>query len=218
MPVTPQVETRPSVDPDMSDTEFQRWYWPVEELRAFCDALSLSKSGTKAELRARVAFDLANPGETPPRTARKTNGSFNWSKANLTKATVITATVSFGPNVRGFFKAEIGTAFVCHSDFMDWVRANTGASLGDAIEAWHILEERKQDPAFRREIASCNNYLQYLRDARDFHPELSLDEAKACWDFKKIRPAKDGVVIFESKDIEEASAQSPKYSGSAPRR
>ncbi|MEM6587820.1 MAG: DUF6434 domain-containing protein [Pseudomonadota bacterium] len=207
MPDAPQTETRPCIDADISGKEFERWYWPVEDLKKFCEILNLSKSGTKAELRTRVAFELTHPGQMPTREPRIPKpGSFKWSTANLSKDTVITEDVSFGPNLRGFFKAEIGKAFVCHSDFMDWVRNNVGASLGDAIEAWKVLEDRKQDPEFRREIASCNNYLQYLRDARDRHPDLSLDAAKACWDYKKIRPAQNGRVVFEDADIQRANA------------
>ncbi|MEL6946387.1 MAG: hypothetical protein AAFO73_01970 [Pseudomonadota bacterium] len=73
--------------------------------------------------------------------------------------------------------------------------------MADAAEAWLMLEARKDDPAFRREIAACNNYLQYLRDARDAVPDLTLDEAKACWDIKKLRPAQDGIVVFETVDV-----------------
>ncbi|MEM6375176.1 MAG: DUF6434 domain-containing protein, partial [Pseudomonadota bacterium] len=138
----------------------------------------------------------------PPSQSRsKKPGSFNWAKEVLGKETIITDDISFGPNLRGFFKGAIGKKFVCHSDFMDWVRNNPGATLGGAIEAWIMLEERKDDPGFRREIASCNNYLQYLRDARDCFPELSLDDAKSCWDYKKIRPAPNGVVMFDKQDL-----------------
>lgn len=198
-------DIRPVADRHMHVEDFERWYWPVEHLKRFCDLLHLPKSGTKAELRERVAATLRHPGEHRTVTLRgRQTGSFNWAKETLTRDTIITNTVSFGPNVRNFFKAEIGKSFVCHSDFMDWVRSNEGASLGDAVTAWLILEERKDDPAFRREIASCNNYLQYLRDARDRTPGLSLDDAKRCWAYKSVRPARDGYVIFEQKDVLDA--------------
>lgn len=208
MPTAPQTDVRPPVTPSMCAAEFARWYWPVDQLKAFCEALNLPKSGTKAELRARVAFALVHPGKPQPRAAvGRKPAAFNWAKATLTTDTLITPDVSFGPNVRGFFKAQIGKNFVCHSDFMDWMRSNTGATLGDAIQAWQTLEARKDDPDFRREIASCNNYLQYLRDARDQCPQLSLDAAKLCWDYKKVRPAVDGVVVFEMRDVVDAGAE-----------
>ncbi|MEL8056031.1 MAG: DUF6434 domain-containing protein [Pseudomonadota bacterium] len=196
-------ETRPEFSTALSVDEFERWYWPVSMLKAACEALGLSESGLKVELRERVAFALRYPGQPLQKPMKaKTKSRFNWGKAHLTPETVITDNVSFGPNVRGFFKAEIGAAFVCHSDFMDWVKANEGATLNDAVDAWHCLEARKEDPAFRREITSCNNYLQYLRDLRDRHPELNLEQAKQCWDAKKLRPAKNGFVIYESSDLQ----------------
>ena len=189
----------------MAAAEFERWYWPVDQLKVFCDALGLSRSGTKADLRKRVTFALSNRGQPQPRPSRQQkSAAFDWASEVLTNNTIITDNVSFGPNVRNFFKANIGKKFVCNSDFMLWVRNNAGATLGDAIEAWQVLEERKNDPGFRREIASCNNYLQYLRDARDRHQELSLADAKTCWDYKKVRPAQDGFVVFEDRDLFDA--------------
>ncbi|MEL6736979.1 MAG: DUF6434 domain-containing protein [Pseudomonadota bacterium] len=195
-------DIRPAVSSVLTGDEFERWYWSVAQLHQFCEAMGLSARGLKSELRERVAFALRNPGALPPKTAStRRKSSFSWSKATLTRDTVITDTISFGPNVRRFFGAAIGPKFVCHSDFMDWMKANTGLTLADGIAAWHILEERKSDPSFRREIAECNNYLQYLRDLRDAHPTLSLDEAKQCWDAKKIRPAQEGLVVYEPSDM-----------------
>lgn len=197
------LEKRPPINATMDALEFERWYWPVDALKEFCQRLNVPASGSKAELRERVAFSLRNPGKVPPKSRRKPRSQkFNWAKEQLARDTRITDDVSFGPNVRSFFKSEIGARFVCHSDFMDWMRANAGATLGDAIEAWHLLEQRKDDPSFRREIAACNNYLQYLRDARDQVAGMSLEDAKTCWDYKKMRPAKDGIVVFEMSDME----------------
>lgn len=205
MPNSKSMQLRPPIDPFMAAIEFERWYWSVSQLRQFCSELSLPKSGTKAELRRRISYALANPGKARLQSSSvKKTGSFNWSKESLTRETAITENVSFGPNFRSFFKSEIGPNFICHSDFMEWVRSNTGATLGEAIEAWLAFEERKDDPSFRRELASCNNYLQYLRDARDWNPSLSLDDAKLCWEYKKVRPAHDGFVVFEESDIIEA--------------
>lgn len=191
--------TRPEPRRDLSPADFEMWYWPVAELRTFCDLLGLPASGRKHNLRARVAAALG--GEPAPAPDRKPKARFNWARADLTEDTIITEGVSFGPNLRGFFTRAIGPGFVCHGDFMDWVKANAGQTLGDAITAWHLLEARKSDPAFRREIAECNNYLQYLRDIRDAHPELSLESAKSCWMAKSRRPAPGGTVRYEASDL-----------------
>lgn len=195
-------ELRPTINLDMSPAEFERWYWPVATLKAFCDKLELSKVGRKAELRTRVSQALGG-GEVElpkPRVSAAQSG-FDWKRSNLSRETSITTSITFGPNVRNFFKSQIGARFVCHSDFMDWVKENAGLTLGDAVDAWQILEDRHKDPDFRREIAECNNYLQYLRDIRDANPQLSLDEARQCWDQKKIRPAQGGIVVYEDADL-----------------
>lgn len=189
---------RPAPTSDISAGDFDRWYWPVAELQVFCDLLSLPGTGTKADLRTRVLAKLA--GAEPPKRPRRPKGP-SWGKVQITPETVVTENISFGPNVRGYFKSVIGASFVCHGDFMDWMRSNAGATFADAVAAWQMLEARKEDPAFRREIASCNNYLQYLRDLRDAHPNISLDDAKRCWDAKKVRPAMDGMVIYEPEDL-----------------
>jgi len=192
---------RPDFDPAMSREAFELWYWPKAELERICGILKLPKAGSKANLRHRIAHHLQYPDEPPLPPPRRRSDSIDWGKTVLTPSTIITSSITFGPNVRGFFKQEIGRRFVCHGDFMDWVRNNCGATLQDAIDAWHLLERRKDDPSFRREIAEHNNFLQYLRDFGDALPECSLDEAKICWDAKKVRPAVKGLVVFSPDDV-----------------
>ncbi len=191
--------TRPPVRKVASRAEFERWYWPVGDLREFCVLLGVKKSGNKAELRERVA--LAFDGKASRSGKARARRTGDWNPKALSLETVIPEGVSFGPAFRGFFKQQIGKQFVCHSDFMGWVRGNAGATLEDAIHAWHRFESRKADPDFRRDIAASNNYLQYLRDLRDANPTLTLEDAKRCWDAKKIRPAKHGRVVYEAADL-----------------
>ncbi|MEM7663871.1 MAG: DUF6434 domain-containing protein [Pseudomonadota bacterium] len=192
---------RPDFDRTMSRDMFERWYWSKAQLEGICTVLDISRAGSKAELRERIAHYLEDPDAPPPRPARRHDDGINWAKTALSLDTIITPSITFGPNLRGFFKREIGRRFVCHGDFMDWVRSNDGATLRHAINAWHMLERRKDDPDFRREIAEHNNFLQYLRDFADALPERSLAEAKTCWDQKKVRPAVDGKVIFDASDV-----------------
>ncbi|MEO0688938.1 MAG: DUF6434 domain-containing protein [Pseudomonadota bacterium] len=194
-------EIRPPFQSDMTAQEFLRWYWSKRDLEDICVTLKLSQSGSKNGLRKRVAERLAGKKATNASKSRQHRPSINWSKATLDRDTIITSDISFGPNVRGFFRSQIGPSFVCHGEFMAWVKANAGATLGDAVEVWQALEERKRNPDFRREIASHNNYLQYLRDFQDAFPDRTLAEAKRCWDEKKVRPARDGFVVFDVEDI-----------------
>ncbi|MEM8489807.1 MAG: DUF6434 domain-containing protein [Pseudomonadota bacterium] len=90
----------------------------------------------------------------------------DWIHRSLSLDTVITESITFGPNVRGFFKEAIGKKFRCTSAFIGWVRGNAGATFGDAVDAWHALEGEKSLPGYQPRIAECNNYLRYLRDFR----------------------------------------------------
>jgi len=154
----------------------------------------------KADLRARVSAALhGEPPVSSPKRQRRSR--VNWQSVTLSHDTLITGDIAFGPRVRGFFRERIGPSFVCHGDFMNWVRGNIGLTLGDAVDAWWMLDSRKDDPDFRREIAECNTYLRYLRSFRDANPALGHDQAKRCWDGKKVRPAPGGDVRYQPEDL-----------------
>jgi len=179
--------------------EFDTWYWPVAEMQGFCRENGLAYSGLKADLRNRIGCHFR--GDRLPREPQMKKPS-SWATKELLAETEIDENISFGWNVRGFFKREIGPKFVCSGEFMSWVKSNTGRTLGDAVEYWYELNDRVSQPGFRREIARCNNYLQYLRDIRDANPELSQEEAKRCWAIKSRLPALTGYVIYEASDVD----------------
>ncbi|MEM7762705.1 MAG: DUF6434 domain-containing protein [Pseudomonadota bacterium] len=191
---------RPDVTTVETECEFQRWYWSVELLKTFCERLDLPADGSKAMLRERVATGLGGR-EPKKRPKKRPTSRFNWAKETLTPTTPITDNISFGPNMRGFFKKTIGDRFVCHSEFMRWVKEHTGLTLADAVDAWYQIDRARQQPRARRDIDVCNNYLQYLRDIRDANPTLSQQQAQHCWDLKKRRPAQHGLVVYEASDL-----------------
>lgn len=192
---------RPSFHRIKTGTEFRTWYWLKSELEEIAVSLGIPKSGKKEVLLDRIEYFMDNnrlPPEQPTRTSSVSR--FNWAREPLSLDTRITDTVSFGPNFRSFMKQHIGKRFSCHSDFMDWVKSNTGKTLFDAVEAWEQLEARKKDPSFRRKIASYNMYNQYVRDFIDHHPAATIREARTCWLKKKEFPMKDGFVRYENGD------------------
>lgn len=195
-------ERRPSFENIASGREFRRWYWLKEELIDICKRSNLPYTGGKFELQDRIVHALDNDGKLLPSPKIRTSSKFNWAKAKLTPDTVITDNVSFGMNFRGFMKSQIGNAFSCHGDFMDWVRANPGKTLQDAIEQWQLLEDRKKDPTFKRKIAKHNMFAQYTRDFLEDNPGLTLKDAKTYWSLKKQFPTDTGYVRYERKDLE----------------
>ena len=157
------AEKRPEILSVETIDQFQDWYWLKVDLVKFCKANGLSSSGRKLELRERIVCFLN--GEKGCRTKRaRPSSTFDWANEKLTLDTPITDSVTFGKNFRGFMQSIIGAKFVCHSDFMDWVKSNTGATLKEAAAAWRLLEQRKSDPTFKRKIAPQNLLNQYMRD------------------------------------------------------
>lgn len=137
----------------------------------------------------------------PVAMKKRPTSSFNWPKEELSPNTILTDSVTFGPNFRGYMKRRIGKKFVCHRDFMDWVQSNPGKSLLEAEEAWRRLEDRKKDPEFKRSIARQNMMAQYVRDFLEASPELTFKDAVKAWARKKTMPMKQGRVLFEKSDI-----------------
>jgi len=184
---------------DISDpADFRDWYWLKAEMVRFARLHNLPIAGNKADLRERILHYLENGTiARSPKPARAIN-SAHWSKAELFPQTVITEDISFGPNVRGFFKAKIGKTFSCTSEFMDWVKQNPGQTLADAVNYWRYLEARKKDPGFKREIAPENQYNRYVRAFFLDNPDATMKAARACWLAKSRRPGKP---VYEPSDL-----------------
>ncbi|MEM1319552.1 MAG: DUF6434 domain-containing protein [Bacteroidota bacterium] len=194
--------TRPDFTDIKTGVEFNNWYWLKAEMVDICKAIQLPYSGSKFELRDRIIYALDNDGALKPvAKKKKAHSKFNWARAELSRDTVITDNISFGPNFRRFMKAEIGDHFSCHGDFMAWAKSNAGKTLEDAILKWEELERRKENPNFRREIAAYNMFNQYVRDFLDDNKGYSFQEARKYWDVKKQLPTKGGFVKYEKSDL-----------------
>lgn len=195
--------SRPEFENIKSGDEFNKWYWLKEEMVEICKRSGLPYTGRKFALRDRIMYALDNGGKLKPEPKkRRAKSNFNWAKATLTLATRITDNVSFGPNFRRFMKSQVGERFSCHSDFMDWVKKNTGKTLENAVEEYIRLEKRKEDPDFKRKIADNNMFNQYTRDFMKDNPNESLQNARKFWLLKKQLPTKNGFVKYEKSDLE----------------
>jgi Domain of unknown function (DUF6434)/SAP domain-containing new25 len=177
---------RPNIE-DCTGSEFRRWYYLKSELIDFAKTNGIPINGGKFEIADRIEACL-NFQPMPPPKKRQTTSRFDWANAVLDADLPITDNISFGPNVRGFFAREIGPAFVCNSDFMDWVKEHVGSSLLEAVNAWKMLEARKADPEFQTRIRNHNQYNQFTRDILAANPKLSLDAVRQIWKAKRERP------------------------------
>ena len=120
---------RPSFTDLASSDDFLSWYWLKAEMVQYCKEAGLPHSGSKFELRDRIAYALDHDGAVLQQKKPKPTSTFDWAGAELTSNTIITDNVSFGPNFRNFMSDQVGTKFSCHADFMDWVKSNTGKTL-----------------------------------------------------------------------------------------
>ncbi|MBV6646699.1 MAG: hypothetical protein KI790_14680 [Cyclobacteriaceae bacterium] len=195
---------RPIFEEIQTGKEFNRWYWLKSEMIQICKKADLPSRGSKFDLRDRIMRALDNESEVVTSLSHKkvSSGSLNWARAPLTLYTIIDHNVSFGPNFRNFMKSQIGPKFVCHSDFMEWMKNNNGKTLADAVVAWTRLEDRKKDPTFKRTIAKHNMLSQYVRDYLGDNPTKTLSDALACWKIKKQLPTENGFIAYSRQDIE----------------
>jgi Domain of unknown function (DUF6434)/SAP domain-containing new25 len=192
------VPLRPNIENCTSGDEFRRWYYLKSELVDFAKTKRISVIGGKFEIAERIEAVL-NSEPIPQAKKRHPISRFDWANASLHTELAITDNISFGPNVRGFFRRQIGPGFVCSSDFMDWVKENIGSTLSEAVDAWKMLESRKSDPEFQTRIRSHNQYNQFTRDILAANPNLTLDAVRQVWRAKRDLPRS---MAYSQEDLE----------------
>lgn len=61
---------------------------------------------------------------------------FDWHYSPLNDHTVIDASYRNTQNVRRYFVSRLGQDFRLDRSFMAWLKANSGSTLGDAVQEW----------------------------------------------------------------------------------
>lgn len=191
-------DTRPELAAITDPAIFTDWYWLKAELIDHCRAVGLSAQGSKADLTDRIVRFIATGERSAPERRAAAVSSFDWARADLDRSTVITDSYRNGPNVRRFFIGEIGGRFSFNIEFMAWMKANVGRTLGDAVDEWLAIEARRRGGE-KAEIPASNQFNRYVRDFFDANPERSMDDARACWAAKRSRP---GHNRYEAADLE----------------
>jgi len=190
-----------TVRPDISDcadgATFRKWYYLKEELVAFARDHGIQSTGGKFDIADRIAHYLDH-GEAPPaQKARKPTSKFAWHKAELTGETIITDSYRNGPNVRRYFEQHID-GFAFSIPLMDWMKANVGKTLADAVvEAKRIREDKRK--GVKQPDQPHNQYNAYTRAYFAAVPNGSHKEARALWAERRKHP---GPYVFDIKDLE----------------
>lgn len=170
---------RPILDRNLSSAVFREYYYLKEELVDFLRENGLPKTGGKVELADRIAYFL-DTGKVKPVELQRVKAT-NINEINVD--TIIEKNFVCSEKHRAFFKANIGESFSFNVTFQKWLKANSGKTYRDAIEAYYqIIEEKK---AGKTTIDSQFEYNTYIRDFFEDNQGKSLSDAIKCWKYKK---------------------------------
>ncbi len=184
---------RPALDSNITLSDFNDFYWLKEELAAFGKEVGLDTWGSKQEISERIACFLRTGKKNIGAKKRKQSTStFDWNTEILHPETLITDNYKNTESVRAFFGENIGPHFKFNTLFMDWMKKNTGKTLGNAIEEWTRLNELKKSRAHQTDIAPQFEYNRYIRAFLSDNPALGIKDAIKYWKLKKaIRGANE---------------------------
>jgi hypothetical protein len=191
---------RPLLDKDLSVEAFNDYYWLKEDLVAFCRIYGINTSGGKMDIEDRIRT-LLTTGEIIAKVEnQKFLSDFDWKKSELTLNTLVTDNYKNTENVRAFMKKHIGEHFKFNVDRMKWMQDNVGKTLGEAIEAWKKIAERKKRLKIVNTIAPQFEYNAYIRDFLADNKDKSIKDAIEYW---KIKKSKKGDNRYSREDLEQ---------------
>ncbi len=186
------MSERPNLSKELDGATFRSFYYLKQELVNFCRDNGLPASGGKIELTDRIAYFL-DTGKVSAVPAGKRS---TVNVGMITEDTKIEKNIVCSEKHRAFFREKIGKGFSFNVQFQKWLKANAGETYGDAIKAYYrILEEKKQG---QTTIDRQFEYNTYIRDFFEDNQGRSLEEAIACWKYKKSLP---GHNRYEQSDL-----------------
>lgn len=173
------MNERPNLDARLDGKTFRSYYYLKEELIDFCRKHGLPVTGGKIELTDRIAHFL-DTGKLLPTSKKASRGN---SAGEIDENTIIEQNVVYSEKLRAFFVAKIGKGFSFNVPFQRWLKSNVGKTYADAVEAYYrLLEEKKQN---KTAIDKQFEYNTYVRDFFADNSGKSLNDAIACWKYKK---------------------------------
>ena len=200
-------ERRPKAIQIKDAQEFKRWYWRKDELTALAKCHAIKSSGAKFDILDRIAHSLETGEKASPKDrALKTqhtplNSKFDWHCEVLDENTIITDSYKNTQNVRRFFKIHCGEGFKFNIAFMEWMKANVGKTLREAVEEYNLQEQLIKTSADKTNIKPHNQYNQYCRDFLADNPNLKMSHVRLAWAKKIELPSDTGQHIYEKSDL-----------------
>jgi len=191
------MTTRPDIAECPDAETFRAWYYLKEELVQFARDNGLKTTGGKFEIADRIAYFLDH-GTPPLETGKapKATSSFDWHSAALTPETIITDSYRNTQNMRRFMKEHI-PGFTFSIPFMDWMKANVGKTLADAVEeAKRIAAEKKAGK--KQPDQPHNQFNAYTRAYFVAVPDGTQAELRKLWALRRQHP---GPYVFDPADL-----------------
>ena len=189
------MDNRPPIEEIKTGAELLRWYWLKSEVEVEAKRRGLPQNGSTELITQRIAHFL-DTGEVMRASRRRSTSDFDWANEPLTVETVITDSYTNGPNVRAFFREHYGPRFTFNIAFMEWMSANVGKTLADAVEARRAIAEREK--VAKPAIPSSNQFNAYTRAFHATDPDRPPPDARRCWALKRSQP---GHNRYEANDL-----------------
>ena len=188
---------RPDIAACVDAKTFREWYYLKEELIAYARANGIKTTGGKFEIADRIAYFLDN-GVPPvePRKATKVTSKFDWHAAPLTDETIITDSYKNTQNMRRYMHTHI-PGFKFSISFMDWMKANAGKRLIDAVAVAKQIEADKK-AGKKQPDQPHNQYNAYTRAYFAHAPNGTQAEMRRLW---KLRRQLPGPYVFDPADL-----------------
>ncbi|KAB8135783.1 cytoplasmic protein [Gracilibacillus oryzae] len=178
---------RPPLTKNISIQDFHSFYWLKKELQQFCRECGISTAGAKLEIAARIVRFIETGEIQKPLRRKKTNKQSCNEELGL--HTVISENHRCSQEVRAFFKSIIPN-FHFSTHIQTYLKQNAGKTYQDVVEEWFAEEQRKKDPAYKKEIAPQFEYNQFIRDffADPENKGKTREEAIKAWNIVKKQP------------------------------
>jgi hypothetical protein len=169
--------SRPAVDAVAASEDVADWYWTRAELDQIATRLKVGRSGSKAELTARLIAVLS--GAEPPAPVRR-------SSTTLREPFQLTDVVPEGQRMtralRQFLQAQAGADFRFDARMREFFAAPQGRTLADAVALW------RSPRGSGREIPAQFEYNRFTRAYRIAHPGAAAQQVRAAWAEYKESP------------------------------
>lgn len=191
---------KPPIFSIRNSVELRKWYWTKLELQNFAKHIGVSASGAKFDILNRLSESLDGRTHSSFRKVKR-KSKFNWTTEDISDDTVITDSYKNSQKVRKYMISKIPN-FKFNIDFMEWVKANVGKTMSEAVTFYLVMEEKKRLGKYVPEIRFHNQYNKYLRAFFEANPNLTSADARKCWKYKTSKPSQNGLHKYESNDLE----------------